>query len=120
MSSFTDRPIGWCEPHDGIRYAVAIPLEWEELHKGSGEWLIVPKGFVFDVSIPAWAWIAFDPHDTRYRAAACLHDYALHKLGWDRGAAAGMAFDALIADGTPRLRATIMTAAMAHGLPGRA
>lgn len=71
-------------------YYTTEPVEWEIGVKGSGLWLTIPANFSFDVSVPWFARWIFDPHDPRYRLAACLHDYALHKLGWSRVAAASI------------------------------
>lgn len=75
---------------DGAGYITTAPVEWEVGAKGSGLWLTIPTGFWFDVSIPRGLRWLMDPHDPRYRLAACLHDYALHQLGWSRVSAASM------------------------------
>lgn len=74
----------------GPGYITNAPIKWEVGAKGSGLWLTVPKGFTFDVSVPRGLRWLFDPHDPRYLLAACLHDYAIHVLGWPRVSAASM------------------------------
>lgn len=110
MSHFTERT-GWCVRLSGVRYRVKRPLSWEIGAKGSGLWLTVPEGFVFDVSIPRLLWWAFDPNDARYRKAGALHDYAL-SLGWNRVPAAAAFSESLRAHGLGRLHRLAMVLAV--------
>lgn len=48
----------------------------------------VPRGFIFNVSIPLPLRWLLSPHDHRFLEAAALHDYALHELRWPREMAA--------------------------------
>lgn len=105
MSAFTDKT-NWHEKQ-GAGYITTAPLSWEIGQLGSGLWLHVPPGFVFDVSVPRWLHWAFDPHDPRYHNAAALHDYALW-LGWDRVASAAAFSAALKACGVNRLERLAM------------
>jgi hypothetical protein len=97
MSAYTDA-VGWAERLDGIRYRVVKPLRWEVGSEGSGLWLEVPPGRVFDVSVPRLARWLFNPHDPRFRRAAALHDEML-VLGWSRLTAGAEFAEALRADG---------------------
>lgn len=109
MSEFTNRK-AWCIRSGRYKYTtIGKGLVWERDFKGSGLWFKVPKDFAFEPSIPWYGRIFFNPHDQRFLAASCMHDYALHILKWDRGAASGLFHDALIADGVSQRRAAFMT-----------
>ena len=97
MSEYTNA-IGWAVRLDGIRYRATKPLRWEVGSKGSGLWVEVPPGRVFDVSVPRLARWIFSPHDPRFRRAAALHDEMLG-LGWSRLTAGAEFAEALRADG---------------------
>ena len=101
MSEFTDLE-NWCERTEGVRFVTVKGLGWEIGRKGSGLWIRVPVGFPFDVSIPRWMWFALSPTDPRFLKAACLHDYALYALGWDRVSSAAAFSEALRASGVGR------------------
>lgn len=107
MSAYTD-PGQWAERIHGIGYRVTAPLRWEVGRVGSGLWLEVPAGRVFDVSVPRLARCLFSPHDPRFRKAAALHDEALHHLRWSRLTAGAEFAEALRADGVGRLRRLVM------------
>ena len=98
MSSYTEAPAPYRRDPDRPVYTVELPFVWELGYEGSGLAIEVPKGFVFDVSIP-WAlrWL-FSPDDPRFLKAAALHDRLL-ELGWNRVSAAGPFHAALKADG---------------------
>lgn len=99
-------------PLEGIRYRTIKPVQWEIGRKGSGYWLRVPPGFVFDVSVPLWLRWAFNPRCERFLKAACLHDYALDVLYWDRTTAAAAFNSGLTASGVGRIQRLIMTLAV--------
>lgn len=102
MSAFTKTNSNWCKPTSKKGSFVAIQaLPWEIGCKGSGLWLTVPTGFVFDMSVP-WClrWL-FNRIAPKYRKAAALHDFALAS-GWDRVSAAATFSEALRADGIGR------------------
>ena len=101
----------WATPLPGSRWRVARPVRWEIGREGSGLWLVVPVGYVFDVSVPWWLGWAVDPRDARYLKAAALHDWALDD-GWDRVSAAAVFADALKADGVGRTLRLAMTIAV--------
>ncbi len=107
MSRYT-RLSDWCVPVSGIDYDVTVPLPWELGAKGSGLWLIVPRGTRFNCSVPRLLRWAFDPRDPRYRKASCLHDWLLAAKGWGRVAAGAVFHDALVADGVPPLERLAM------------
>lgn len=96
MSAFTE--IRDWAVRQGSSYITTKQVAWEIGRKGSGLWLRVPAGFVFNMSIPyplRWLW---SPHDPRYLKAAALHDFALAD-GWDRVSAAAAFSEALKASG---------------------
>ena len=109
MSAFTDLS-SWYEPLSKIstgwraiferqRYITTKPISWENGSKGSGHWVHVPAGYVFDVSIPLPLWPILSPTDPRFHKAACLHDRCLEVLGWGRVSSAASFSDALKATG---------------------
>jgi hypothetical protein len=110
MSAYTELE-SWYVPVGGIRYRVVRPVEWEVGRRGSGLWVVVPVGYVFDVSIPLPLRWAFDPRDARYFKAAALHDWALEQ-GWGGVSAAALFSDALKADGVGFLRRLAMVLAV--------
>lgn len=103
----------WCRPAGGIDFVTTAPLRWEIGKQGSGVWMPeVPVGFVFQASIPRplrWLW---SPLDRRYLRAACLHDYALHVLGWDRVSAAAPFAASLRTHGVDKWQALAFTMAV--------
>ncbi|WP_308917551.1 DUF1353 domain-containing protein [Jannaschia sp. LMIT008] len=112
MSRFTELA-DWYEPvpGPGALFRTTAALPWEVGRVGSGLWVTVPPGYVFDVSIPRWAGLVFDRHDPRYLKAAALHDWTL-EAGWNRVAAAGLFGSALKADGVGLLRRVVMVVAV--------
>lgn len=72
---------------EGYRMTMDYPLP--ELR------LTLPKGHTFNVSSPRGLHWFVHPHDERYRLAAAVHDYVLHKLHWSRPRAAGYWDDVL-------------------------
>lgn len=107
MSAFTSL-VDWCEPCGGKYFRTTKPVMWELGVKGSGLWVTVPVGYVFDVSIPRALWLILDPTDERFLKAACLHDYSLHVMGWDKVSAAALFSGALTASGVRRALRLIM------------
>ncbi len=91
----------------GIKYASRFPIVWNIGRVDSGLTVIVPPGFVFDVSIPRWLRWLISPHEKKFFKAAALHDRLL-KEGWTRIAAGAVFHDALRADGVPAWLAIIM------------
>ena len=94
------------------RYQTTKELRWETVHKHSNIWIVVPEGYVFDVSIPLPLWPIMSPSNPRFHRAACLHDYLLevHKL--DRVAAAVAFSEGLRATGVWRLKRLVMVLAV--------
>jgi hypothetical protein len=105
VSSYT-RLIDWCE-RIGDDYVTTRAIRWQIGRVGSGHIYTVWPGYRFDVSIPWWARLVFDPHDARYLKAACLHDHML-EAGWDRVTAGAIFHQALRADGVPAWRRLAM------------
>jgi len=83
-------------------------LSWEIGCKGSGLWVEVPAGFLFDVSVPRGLWWAMSPHDPKYLRAAALHDYLL-SLGWDRVTSAAAFAAGLKASRVGKVRRLVLT-----------
>jgi hypothetical protein len=107
------RTLTWCRPVGGIDFETTKELRWEIGRPGSGVWMpAVPPGFRFQASIPRplrWLW---SPLDRRYLRAACLHDYGLHVLKWDRVSAAAPFASCLQEDGVHRWQALAFTVAV--------
>ena len=90
------------------RYRMDEYLRWELLFKGSGLWVVIPKDFEFDFSVPwVFRWM-LNRHDRRYLPPAALHDRLL-AMGADRSGAAAAFRRALIARGIPHWRAVLMS-----------
>lgn len=96
MSNFTDSP----EPLHlhGIKYALRDHLRWEIGRQGSGIWLVVPKGYIFDVSVPWWLRWLINPHQRELLLPAALHDFVSID-GWEWQTCAGFWHHALRAMG---------------------
>lgn len=95
--------LDWCDEVSGIDYITNVPKKWELLKKGSGIWITVPKGFVFQSSVPRLLWWVFDPHDPVYLWAACLHDWLL-KFGARPASAAAAWYDGALSCHAPKLK----------------
>lgn len=106
MSAYT-KPGHWAVPVGGILYRADRPLSWEVGTTGSGLIVTVPKGTIFDVSIPRPLRWLFDPHDPAYLKAAALHDELLRR-GWARTTAGAEFHEALRADGVALWRRLAM------------
>lgn len=91
---------------EGIRYALKQEIVWHIGSKNGPEYR-VPKGFIFDVSVPKWAWLFFSPNEMRYFKAAALHDHMLIE-GWDRMTSGSQFHQALKADGVSALKRIVM------------
>lgn len=112
MSAFTAAR-DWYVPSRG-RYVTTAPLTWEVGKVGSGFVVTVPRGFVFDLSVPWWGQWYANPHDPRHLGGAAVHDWLLHD-GWPRWRAAGEFADALMASGVGRFKATVLAFATIVG-----
>lgn len=95
--SFYTEPGDWVEHVAGIDYRAKLPLIWEVGRKGSGLFFTIPRGRIFDVSVPRLLRWLFSPHDPRFLKAAALHDEML-KDGWSRLSAGAEFAEALKAD----------------------
>lgn len=72
----------------GGYYILTADLMWEIGKAGSGLWVIIPAGFVFDSSVPRLLrWLVPQSHEP-WLLAAAVHDYLLD-AGFDRAFAAG-------------------------------
>ena len=108
MSEYTES-INWYAPEPRKdKYFVVSELVWEVQAIGTGMFVRVPVGFLFDVSVPWYARWLIDPDDHRFMKASCLHDYLLEQ-GVDRMFAAAVFSNALRADGVSRVKRLIMT-----------
>lgn len=61
-------------------YIISEPLWWERHEVGSGEMVIVPKGFATDLASIPWFMAWFIPLSGRHNLAAVLHDYLYQQL----------------------------------------
>lgn len=111
MSRFTNI-FDWYEPH-GDKYITTKELVWEVGTLGSGLFVRVPIGFVFDKSVPRWlTWLGrwfslFNPHAQHHLKGSALHDYTLY-LKWDRVSAAAAGSNAWYATGTKRFERLVL------------
>lgn len=65
----------------GRVYYLSCPIKWimhDESH------IIIPKGLLFDISVPKMLRWALSPHNRKVLPAAALHDYMLRK-GYPKG-----------------------------------
>ena len=76
MSAFTHFS-AFSRLNDTHRYQLDAPLCWDIGAKGSGWQFTIPKGTVFDITIPWFVRWAISPHDTRILPAAAVHDELL-------------------------------------------
>ena len=108
MSKFTELK-NWCEElPQGAIYRTTEEVCWEIGAKGSGLNFDVPKGYIFDVSIPLLLRWILSPRDEKFLKAGCLHDYALHEKGWDRVSAGALFASALKAEGVNKYKRLAM------------
>lgn len=94
-------------------YETAAPVSWEVGLKGNGQWVTIPAGFVFDVSVPWFARWFINPDDRRWFLGALVHDYLLDAGRLGRAQAAAEFFDGAVAGGAPKWRAKIAFVAVA-------
>lgn len=87
MSAFTEHP----DPLylQGIKYALRAELRWEIGKRGSGVWLVVPKGHIFDVSVPKPLRWLIDPHQRALLLPSAIHDFTTRN-GWEWQTCAGL------------------------------
>lgn len=88
------------------------PLSYDVGHLGSGETITVPAGFVTDfASVPRIFWSIIAPGGL-HAAAAVVHDYLYRseegRARYSRREADAIFLEAMLASGTPLLRARIM------------
>lgn len=100
------------QPLRGRRYRALAPIRAQLGTPAAGLFLEVPPGFEFDVSVPRGLRWLIDPHDPRFLAAAALHDFALHRLGWPREVAAAPFGHALRVARVSRLKRLAMVLAV--------
>lgn len=93
-------------------YMTIRELKWDLGRKGSGLTVTVPPGFHFGMSVPQWLTWLIDPDNPRYQKAACLHDYALEELHFDRVTSAALFADALRSERVPGWVILFMTFAV--------
>lgn len=87
MSSFTNalvtKPVGLYSASGKQMLLVGATFVWERGHLGSGDKVVIPKGFLTDgVSAPWYAEWAL-PVD-HMLPAAVLHDWLLTQLEWEK------------------------------------
>lgn len=83
---------------EGIKYRLTRDLVWEVGKKGSGLFVTVPTGYVFDSSIPRIMRWLISPHHPQFLLPAALHDFMLDEK-YDSGTAASQWHQAAIATG---------------------
>ena len=111
MSAYTDADVVLVPTGDGFFTATA-DLRWEIGAKGSGLAVVVPADFRSDgPSIPGVFSPFFSRRDPRFQKAARLHDWLLFN-GWTEWTGTAVFFDALKADGVPRLQRWSMALAV--------
>lgn len=103
--------MSWYEKR-GAKYLTTDIVSWEIGRKGSGRWIDVPRGFLFEPSIPFPATTVLDPDNPKYLKAACVHDYLRHIEQWDRMSSGGVFHEILKADGVPKRERLAMWAAV--------
>lgn len=95
------RKLDWCKPVGGTDYITTKSIDWHVGKKNSGLIVTVPKGFIFQSSVPRLLWSVFSPHDPQYLWAACIHDWLLKK-GYRPAFAAGEWYDGAMAYDAPK------------------
>ena len=105
MSAFTQARIAysWVQ---GDSYRLDEEINWA-IGCPSGPTYNVPKGFIFDVSIPGFLTWLFSRHESKYFRAAAIHDHMLI-AGWDRMTAGANFHQALKAEGVSMIPRIIM------------
>jgi hypothetical protein len=110
MSAYTAFD-GTFTPVAGGRYTASKDLTWDVGRLGSGVTVTVPALYEHDVSVPGWLTCGFSRTDPRFQRAARLHDWLLD-AGWSAWTSAAIFYDALKADGVPRLKRWAMALAV--------
>lgn len=92
MSAFTD--FESYELVEGIDYRLTADLVWEVGWKGSGQYLRIKAGTVFQSSVPSLARWIVSPHHKPWLLASAVHDEML-KRGYSPARAAAEWFEAV-------------------------
>jgi hypothetical protein len=108
MSNFTD-PVNFVSTDyytkDRRIYRLTRELIWEVGHKGSGNYIYVPKGYLTDfLSVPK-LFEVFINTSGKYAAAGALHDKLYSVLNANRKFADDQLYDALISLGASKFLA---------------
>lgn len=99
---------------NGADYRLSGPIVWELGLKGSGHFITIPAGFVFQSSVPAYArWIVSQHHEP-WLLAAAVHDWLL-VIGYNRAAANAEWFQAARATASRDSKARLVLPAY-HGM----
>ena len=106
MRPFTSKE-DWCIRLKGTEYLVEVPISFDLGLKNSGFTYVVPKGFLFEVSVPKGLRWVLSPHNPKYLKAAAIHDHMLES-GWDRPTAGGVFQAALKVSGVGSARRLAM------------
>ena len=109
MSDFTKFRRWRRIPLSRDEYALEASLAWEVGRKGSGLVVIVPKGFVFDISVPWFLRWWMSRSDPQVLPCAALHDWLLFE-GYDLAFASGEMRRALRAKGVGKMRSYLIWA----------
>lgn len=89
------------------------PVDWEVGFKGNGQWVTIPEGTAFDVSVPWFLRWFIDPRDERWFLGALVHDYLLVSGRLGRAQAAAEFYDGALAGGAPPWKARLAFVAVA-------
>ncbi len=105
MSEFTKSTITFTYI-GGIEYKTDQELTWHIGHL-DGPKYVIPKDYIFDVSIPRALYWLYSPHQQTFLKAAAIHDHML-EAGWDRITAGAAFHEALKSDGVHKYRRLTM------------
>lgn len=94
-------------------YITNETLSWEVGLKGNGNWVKIPAGTKFDVSVPfPFRWF-INPNDSRWFIGALVHDYFINQKILGRAQSAAEFYDGSLAGGAPKWKARIAYVAVA-------
>lgn len=102
---------GTFSPTANGRFTASKDLTWDIGRLGSGVTITVPALYEHDVSVPGLLTPFFSRTEPKFQRAARLHDWLLDD-GWSAWTSAAVFYDALKADGVPRLKRWSMAIAV--------
>jgi hypothetical protein len=101
----------WCVRGGARGYVVSRPVRWLVGCSASGFVVVVPAGFEFESSVPAWLRWVWSPHAPRYLRAAAVHDYMLES-GHQPELADTQWLAVALSEGAPPMRTRLVYAFM--------